>query len=78
MDEILKFHGANDYIIPHIGKEALLLEYGRLPNKLACSDRAFELYQLVLEKLPRDFDDYDNSEAEVEEEETKGSQLQMI
>ena len=76
MDEILKIHGANDYKIPHIGKEALLLEYGRLPNKLACSDRAFEVYQLVMEERPRDFDDND-SEAEVEEE-AEGSHLQMI
>jgi hypothetical protein len=76
MDEILKIHGANDYKIPHIGKEALLLDYGRLPNKLACSDRAFEVYQLVMEERPRDFDD-DDSEAEVEEE-AEGSHLQMI
>ena len=32
MDEILKIHGANDYKIPHIGKEALLLDYEGYPT----------------------------------------------
>ena len=79
MNEIMKMHGANDYKIPHIGKEALLLEYVRLPNKLVCSNQAFEVYKLVMEKQPRDFDGYNDSEAEVvKEEEAEGSHLQMI
>ena len=81
MDEILKIHGANDYKIPHIGKDALLLATGRLPNKIICSDRALEVFHLVMEERPRNLDDNndnDDDDDDDDNDEAGEGQLQMI
>ncbi len=52
MDEILTIHGANDYKLPHIRKDAMLRAEGTLPARLDCSNRAMEVYYFVMEGRP--------------------------
>jgi hypothetical protein len=37
LDEVLKFDGNNNFKIPHIGKDKILRETGRLPLRLPAS-----------------------------------------
>ena len=52
MDEILNHHGSNDYKVPHIGKDAMIREHGRLPASIHLSERAKEVYLFVIEGRP--------------------------
>ena len=62
MEEILKIHGANDYEVPHMGKDAML-RAGVLPTRVEATDRAIEVIQMVMERRPNnDNEDEDNNE----------------
>ena len=39
-DEILKCHGDNTYNLPHMGKDGIIREEGRLPQQVAASEEA--------------------------------------
>jgi hypothetical protein len=77
MEKKLKIHGANDYKIPHIGKNALLFATGGLPNKIISSDRALEVFHLVMEEQPGNLDDNNDNDDNNNDQAGEG-QLQMI
>ena len=39
-DEVIIHKGDNAFDIPHMGKEAIIREYGRLPGSIPCSEEA--------------------------------------
>ena len=47
LDEILCYHGGNEFRITHIGKERLL-RHGELPTHIGASAEAIEVAQFVL------------------------------
>ncbi len=62
MEEILKIHGANDFEVPHMGKDTML-RAGVLPTRVEATDRAIEVIQMVMERRPNNNnEDEDNNE----------------
>ena len=62
MEEILEIYGANNYEVPHMGKDAML-RAGVLPTRVEATDRAIEVIQMVMERRPyNDNEDEDNNE----------------
>jgi hypothetical protein len=60
MNEILKVDGGNNFKLPHVSKEALIKEYGRVPQCLevsSCNDAA--------NTVPMDAPTYDTFEADL-------------
>ena len=63
MEEILEIYGANNYEVPHMGKDAMLQATRVLPTRVEATDRAIEVIQMVMERRPNnDNEDEDNNE----------------
>lgn len=45
---ILVINVANDYKLPHVGKDAMIRAEGTLPARFDCSDHAMEVYHFVM------------------------------
>jgi hypothetical protein len=50
LEEIITSHGDNQYSIPHMGKEALLLT-GQLPTRVEASEAAVDISSLFVDEI---------------------------
>ena len=46
LNDMMEVNGGNDYKIRHLGKQALLREFGSIPRSFRATDEALQVYQL--------------------------------
>jgi hypothetical protein len=46
LNDMLEVNGGNNYKIRHLGKQAILREYGELPRSFAATDEALQVFEM--------------------------------
>ena len=46
LNDMMEVNRGNDYKLQHIGKQALLREFGYIPHSFRATDKALQMYQL--------------------------------